>query len=97
MSNYRDSKIFTIAQHYLSAPHNFSINDFIDPSLYSLSYCTIDDAYRIINMLGPGALMSKIDLKKCIPSHPGQTQRLEPFGNLLASPILCRHMFTFWT
>ena len=30
---------------------------------YSLSYCTIDDAYKIINTLGPGALMSKIDLK----------------------------------
>ena len=49
--------------YHLSAPQNFSINDFIDPSLYFLSYCTIDDAYRITNTLGPGALMSKIDLK----------------------------------
>ena len=31
--------------------------------LYSLSYYSIDDAYRIINKLGPGALLSKIDLK----------------------------------
>ena len=31
--------------------------------LYSLSYCSTDDAYRTINKLGPGTLLSKIDLK----------------------------------
>jgi len=46
-----------------SAPVGFSINDFIDPSMYSLSYCSVDDAYAFINQLGPGTLLSKIDLK----------------------------------
>ena len=42
-------------------PRGSSINGYI-ASLYSLSHCSIDDAYRIINKLGPGALLSKIDL-----------------------------------
>ena len=48
---------------FTSVPAGHSINDFIDPLTYSLSYCSIDDAYTIINKLGPGALLSKIDLK----------------------------------
>ena len=59
--------------YHLSAPFEQSINDFIDPSSYSLSYCTIDNAYRMLNELGPGALMSKIDLKNAfhlIPVRP---------------------------
>ena len=42
-------------------------------SLYSLLYCSIDNVYRIINKLGPGALLSKIDLKdafRLIPVRP---------------------------
>ena len=41
--------------------------------MYSLSYCSIDDAYTIINKLGPGTLLSKIDLKDAfylIPVRP---------------------------
>ena len=37
--------------YHLSAPIGFSINDFIDPSMYSLSYCSVDDAYAFINQL----------------------------------------------
>lgn len=47
--------------YHLSAPHNRSINDFIDPALYSLNYCTIDNA---ISLLG------KIDLKKAFQLCP---------------------------
>ena len=54
----------------LSALANGSINDFIDLELYSLSYCTIGDAYTILNELGPGALMSKIDLKNAFRLLP---------------------------
>ena len=43
--------------YHLSAPDGRSINDFIDPFTYSLTYCSIDDAYTIINKLGPGALL----------------------------------------
>ena len=42
--------------YHLSAPPYISINDFIDPDDYSLSYCTIDDAYDFINQLGPGTV-----------------------------------------
>ena len=34
--------------YHLSAPAGHNINDFIDPLTYSLSYCSIDDAYKII-------------------------------------------------
>ena len=37
--------------YYLSAPPGRSINDFIDPDAYTLSYCSVDDAYAIINSL----------------------------------------------
>ena len=81
LPNFRTSGLGLVPKHdggwriiyHLSAPHNLSINDFIDPSSYSLTYCTIDNAYRIINTLGPGALMSKIDLKnafRLIPVRP---------------------------
>ena len=50
-----------------------SINDFIDPLSYSLNYCSIDDAYMIINKLGPGAVLSKIDLKDAFRLTPVQS------------------------
>ena len=49
--------------YHLSAPHGSSINDYINPDDYTLSYCSVDDAYAILNLLGTGALMSKVDLK----------------------------------
>ena len=58
---------------HLSAPHSSSINNHIDPELFSLTYCSVDDAYAIVNSLGTGALMSKINLKnafRLIPVHP---------------------------
>ena len=56
--------------YHLSAPPGFSINDFIDSNSYSLSYCSVDDAYTIINELGTGALLSKIDLKNAFRLIP---------------------------
>ena len=59
--------------YHLSAPPGHSINDFIDPSTYTLTYCTVDNAYAIVNHLGPGTLLSKIDLKnafRLIPVRP---------------------------
>ena len=37
--------------YHLSAPTGSSINDFIDVITYTLTYCTVDDAYTIINKL----------------------------------------------
>ena len=48
---------------HLSVPHGSSVNDFIDPDIFTLTYCSVDDAYVIVNSLGAGALISKIDLK----------------------------------
>ena len=93
-------------------PRDSSINDYIDSSLYSSSYCSIDDAYRIINKLGPGALLSKIDLKDAfhlIPVRPADWNLLGihwkqnfyidtclPFG-LRSAPYLFNHFSdTLW-
>ena len=57
--------------YHLLAPAPHSINDYIDPN--SLTYCTKDDAFSIINKLDPNALFSKIDLKdafRLIPVCP---------------------------
>ena len=43
--------------YHLSVPDGHSIKDFIDPFTYSLTYCSVNDAYTIINKLGPGALL----------------------------------------
>ena len=61
--------------YHLSAPPYISIIDFINPVDYSLSYCIIDDAHDFINQMGPGTLLSKIDLKdafRFIPVHQSQ-------------------------
>ena len=47
----------------LSSPTGCSVNDFIDPTRFFLHYCTIDAATAILNTLGPGTLMGKMDLK----------------------------------
>ena len=46
--------------YHLSAPPGKSINDFINPDTYALSYCSVDNAFAIVNLLGPGTLLSKI-------------------------------------
>ena len=81
LPNFRSSGLGLIPKHdegwrmiyHLFAPHDYSINDYIDSSLYALLYCSIDDVYRIINKLGSGALLSKIALKdafRLIPEQP---------------------------
>ena len=81
LPNFRCSDLGLVPKHdggwrmiyHLSAPHGYSINDHINPDAYSLSYCSVDNAYAIVNLLGTGALMSKIDLKNAfclIPIHP---------------------------
>ena len=81
LPNFRCSGLGLVPKHdggwrtiyHLSAPLGNSINDFIDPTTYSLIYCTVDDAYAIVNLLSPGTLLSKIDLKntfRLIPVRP---------------------------
>ena len=57
---------------HLSAPYGSSINDYSNPDYYSL-YCVVDDVFAIVNSLGTGVFMSKIDLKNAfhlIPVNP---------------------------
>ena len=54
------------AIYHLSAPYGSSINDLIDPDAYTLSYCSVDDAFAIVSALGKGTLMAKIDLKNIL-------------------------------
>ena len=55
--------------YHLSAPPGKSINDFINPDTYTLTYCSVDNAFAIVNLLGPGTLLSKIDLKMHFASY----------------------------
>ena len=55
---------------HLSAPHGSSINNYIDHKSFSLTYCSVDDTYAIVNSLGTGALISKIGLKNAFRLMP---------------------------
>ena len=58
----------------LSSPSGASVNDFIDPSLCSLKYASVDDAAEFVEKVGRGALLAKLDIKSAyrnIPIHPG--------------------------
>ena len=78
LPSFRSSGLGLVPKHdgvwrticHLSAPHDSSINYHIDPELFSLTYCSVDDAYAIVNSLGTGALMSKIDLKNAFRLIP---------------------------
>ena len=48
--------------HHLSHPPGQSINDFIEPDLSSVSYCSFDDAVTLLLSIGPGTLFSKTDI-----------------------------------
>ena len=59
--------------YHLSYPHGTSINDHIPKDPFSLSYVWVDDAISILQSLGRGAFMARIDLKsvfRLIPIHP---------------------------
>ena len=43
--------------------HGSSVNDGIDSAFTSICYSSIDDAVRIIQFLGNGTLMAKLDIK----------------------------------
>lgn len=56
--------------HHLSYPVNMSINDFINQRYCSVSYSSIDQAANMIFRLGPGALLSKSDVKSAFRLLP---------------------------
>ena len=61
------------AIYHLSAPYGSSISDSIDPLAYTLSHCSVDDAFANVSAVGKGTLIAKIDLKnafRLIPVPP---------------------------
>ena len=47
----------------LSSPRGSSINEWIDPSLYSVRYSSFDNAVKLVADLGSNAYMAKLDIK----------------------------------
>lgn len=50
----------------MSYPPEDCVNDCIDPRLVSVSYSNFDQASEIIQRLGKGTLMGKMDIKSVI-------------------------------
>ena len=104
LSNFRTSGLGLVPKHdggwriiyHLSAPVGFSINDFIDSSMYSLSYCSVDDAYAFINHLGPGTLLSKIDLKDAFRLIPVCPDNWNLLGIHWKHQFYIDTQFAFW-
>ena len=87
----------------LSSPHNHSTNSGISPDLCSLSYASLDEAVKVVQQLGRGTILVKMDLKdayRIVPVHPEDhhllgitwqgmvyVDRSLPFG-LRSAPIL---------
>ena len=58
---------------HLSYPPGESVNDFIDKDTSSLQYVTIERVIHHIKRLGPGCLLSKVDIEapfRITPVHP---------------------------
>lgn len=59
---------------HLSYPEGDSVNDFIDPSLTRVNYSNFDSVVNIIQSLGRGSLIGKMDIKsafRLLPCRPG--------------------------
>ena len=62
------------AIYHLSAPYGSSINDSISSQDYTLSYCSVDDAFVIVSSLRRGTLMAKINLRNAFRLTPVRPQ-----------------------
>ena len=57
----------------LSSPSGASTNNFINPSLCSLTYASVDETAGFILQAGRGAMLAKLDIKSAyrnVPVHP---------------------------
>jgi len=94
---------------HLSFPkrHPTSVNAHISPDEYSLHYITVDSAISIIQKLGQGCFMSKLDIKSAFRNTPVHPSDWELLGKKqeMEWPVLLRHCpplrlaeraFPFW-
>ena len=57
----------------LSSPDGHSVNDGISRSLCSLTYVSVDTAVKLVEQLGRGTLLAKVDIRsayRMLPIHP---------------------------
>ena len=57
----------------LSSPAGHSVNDGISRSLCSLTYVSVDTAVKLVEQLGRGTLLAKVDIQsayRMLPIHP---------------------------
>jgi len=57
----------------LSFPHGASVNEGIDTDLVSLSYMSVDRVAEVVETLGKGSLLAKMDIEaayRLVPVHP---------------------------
>ena len=66
----------------LSASKGSSINDFISQEDFSVQYFHFDDVVNIVSSLGPGTLMSKLDIKSAFCLCPVRPRDWELLGIL---------------
>ena len=59
----------------LSSPRGFAINEGIPKDLFTVKYSSFDDAVSLVQVLGPGAFMAKLDVRhafRLCPVRPDQ-------------------------
>ena len=54
----------------VSSPESFSVNDAIDPSLCTLTYCGVEDVVREVRGLGQITMLAKVDVKSAYRAVP---------------------------
>ncbi|XP_070550929.1 uncharacterized protein [Ptychodera flava] len=64
----------------LSQPRNDSVNHYINKEDYTLTYSRVDDAVAILQRLGQGALITKVDIKHAFRLCPVRKKDWHLFG-----------------
>ncbi len=77
----------------LSYPRGASVNDGIDLTLTSLSYTSVDNVVQLVQRLGKGSLLAKMDIEsayRLVPVHPQDRilQAMEWKGQIYVDPML---------
>lgn len=90
--------------HHLSSPEGQSCNDFIDPNICSVKYTSFDEAVHMIQDMGQGCLLGKLDIKsafRLLPVSPSDFDQLgfvfdDKFYYDKAMPFGCRISCASW-
>lgn len=64
----------------LNRPHQNSFNNHIDPGMFSLSFCLVDDTIRLVTATGGGAPVAKQDIHYAFRLISVRPADWHPFG-----------------